>query len=85
MEPHCLLSFIHWFPRSIGRYFVDISSWKQLARPSKSVADDYWDNANLLSATVLNDLMPDWTISYEKVFGFKKSHYVVKGLTTEKR
>jgi hypothetical protein len=77
LEPHFLIPFQHWLPRRIGRRLVDISPWRLLCRPDKSLRDDYYWSTRLLKKNELHLYFPDCEIIGEKFFGLTKSWYVV--------
>jgi SAM-dependent methyltransferase len=62
IEPHALLPFVHWLPRTLGR-----ALWRL------GVSGDPYDDVRLLNARELRALFPDATIVRERAGPFTKS------------
>ncbi len=67
VEPHALLPFVHWLPRSIGRRL-----WKL------GVTGEPFDDIRLLTAGELQKLFPDAEIVRERVGPLTKSLIAVR-------
>jgi ubiquinone/menaquinone biosynthesis C-methylase UbiE len=76
VEPHFVLPFLHWLPKSIGRYFVKISPWAILAGRTSIQQDSYFSEVNLLSKRNLINLFPTKDIRAERFMGFPKAWLV---------
>ncbi|MBV5347439.1 methyltransferase domain-containing protein [bacterium] len=77
IEPHFIMPFVHWLPRSVGFWLIHCSPWRLLSRPSvETIASYYW-GTQLLRKSDIEELFPGETIQYEKFFGIIKSYYVV--------
>lgn len=77
IEPHFIMPFVHWLPRSLGYQLIKISPWRLLARPSAAEIHDYWWGTKLLNRRELEQLFPEANITSEGVLGLTKSYYVV--------
>jgi hypothetical protein len=77
VEPHFIMPFIHWLPRSLSAALVKISPWRLLSRPSQDTIKDYFWGTNLLSRKDVQALFPNGKIYEERFLGFTKSYYVV--------
>jgi hypothetical protein len=72
-EPHFMLPFVHWLPRSVGRRLVKFGGYSILRRPSKDELDQYFDEVRLLNREELHSYAPDASLSTEWVCGLPKS------------
>lgn len=77
IEPHFLLPFVQWLPRSLGRYAVRASPWRVLSRPSPETIESYYHDTNLLTERDVRALFPDGGLRYERFMGLRKSYLVV--------
>lgn len=77
IEPHFLLPFVQWLPRSLGRYAVRVSPWRLLSQPSPETIEDYYRGTNLLTEREVRVLFPDAELRYERFIGLRKSYLVV--------
>lgn len=76
VEPHFVMPFIHWFPRSVGRYLVRLSPWALLSRHSSKVQDAYFSEVRLLSKSDGIELYPKQLIGAERFMGLPKAWIV---------
>lgn len=76
IEPHFVLPFIHWLPRSIGRYLVRLSPWALLSKHTAKVQDAYFAEVRLLSKIDVRKLYPLKSIRAERFVGLPKSWLV---------
>jgi hypothetical protein len=79
-EPHFLMPFLHWLPRSLSSRLVWISPWRLLSRPPASTVRNYFGGTQLLSEAEMTELFPGCRIISERFCGLVKSHYVVRGV-----
>ena len=77
VDPHFLMPFIHWLPKSIGYYLALISPWRVLSRPSRAAINEYYFETNLLSYRDLVAVFPEADIYFEKSFALTKSYIAV--------
>ncbi len=80
-EPHFLLPFVHWLPRSWGFRIIQLSPWRLLARPDDATIREYWWGTQLLTGQEVQRLFPDDDIVAERFMGLTKSYYVVRRAT----
>ena len=76
VEPHFLMPFVHWLPRSLGFQLIKVSPWRLLSRPDESTIREYWWGTRLLDSKELQALFPGTRIVGERVLGLTKSYYV---------
>ena len=79
VEPHFLLPFVHWLPRSIGYQLIKLSPWRLLSRPTQAAVFEYWWGTQLLGLEELKALFPLAQIKSEGILGITKSYYVLAG------
>ena len=79
VEPHFLLPFVHWLPRSLGYQLIKLSPWRLLSRPNQAVMQEYWWGTQLLKRAELQALFPGLPVEDERALGLAKSYYVVIG------
>lgn len=77
-EPHFLLPFLHWLPRSLGYWLACVSPWRMLSRPSLATARSYYFGTRLLTKNELSKLFPGCSILSERFVFFAKSYYVIR-------
>jgi len=77
VEPHFIMPFIHWFPRTLGFGLVHLSPWRLLSGPTQKNISDYWWGTQLLTMREMQSLFPTSTIRFEKFLGITKSYYVI--------
>lgn len=77
LEPHFLMPFVHWLPRSLGFQLIKLSPWRLLSRPDTATIREYWWGTRLLGRKELQALFPDTRIVAERVLGLSKSYYVI--------
>lgn len=75
-EPHFVLPFVHWLPRTVGRTVARAGLWNLLSRPAKPVFDSYFNETQLLSRDEMLALFPDCPIVPEHLCGLTKSYLV---------
>lgn len=73
IEPHFVLPFIHWLPRSVGRRLVRLSPWALLSRHPQEVQDAYFSEVSLLSKRAVMRLFPGKNIRAERFIGLPKA------------
>ena len=76
IEPHFLMPFVHWLPRSLGFQLIKFSPWRLLSRPDDATIREYWWGTRLLDGKELQALFPGTRIVGERVLGLTKSYYV---------
>ena len=76
IEPHFVLPFIHWLPRSLGRWCVRLSPWALLSSHPAAVQDAYWAEVQLLSRSQLAALFPGDNVSSERFLALPKAWIV---------
>lgn len=76
IEPHFVIPFIHWLPRSLGRLFVRVSPWALLSRHNATVQDAYWAEIQLLGRSDVSLLFAGDTVSAERFLGLPKAWIV---------
>jgi len=76
VEPHFVMPFIHWLPRSWGRRCVRASPWALLSRHSTAVQDAYWDEVQLLDKHEVSELFPGDRVLAERFLGLPKAWIV---------
>jgi hypothetical protein len=76
LELHFGLPFVHWLPRSLGRFLVRFSPFQLL---SGSDGPAYFDETRLLSRRELMALFPGARLVVERVLGIPKSYLVFGG------
>ena len=76
IDPHFIMPFIHWLPKTLGKYLLCFSPWKILSKPSKDTIDAYFHGTFLLREGELRKLFPDCEIYYERFLGMVKSYVV---------
>jgi hypothetical protein len=77
VEPHFLMPFVHWLPRSLGYQLIKISPWRLIAQPSQAEIEEYWWGTRLLTRAELQSLFAGVPVEDERVLGLAKSYYVV--------
>lgn len=77
VEPHFIMPFIHWLPKSLGYWMALISPWRVLSKPSKENIHTYFFGTNLLTERELRKLFPGAEITAERFLGLTKSYLVV--------
>lgn len=77
IEPHFLMPFVHWLPRSLGFQLIKISPWRLLSRPSTATIQEYWWGTQLLDEQEVRLLFPGAQVMPERVWGMTKSFYVL--------
>ncbi len=77
VEPHFLMPFVHWLPRSLGFQLIKLSPWRLLSRPDAATIHEYWWGTRLLGSAELQTLFPGTRIVAERVLGLTKSYYVI--------
>lgn len=78
VEPHFVMPFLHWLPRSWGYRLAHVSPWRFLARPSKAVLDSYFWGTRLLGEKEFRALFDGCEIGYERWLGLVKSLYAIR-------
>jgi len=73
IEPHFVMPFIHWLPRSLGRLCVRLSPWALLSSHPPVVQDAYWSEVELLSRSQLAALFPGEKVSSERFLSVPKA------------
>lgn len=76
VEPHFIMPFIHWFPKSVGYWLALVSPWRILSKPSKDNIHTYFYGTNLLSERELRELFPGAEIFSERFLGLTKAYLV---------
>ena len=71
-----VLPFIHWLPRSLGRWCVRLSPWALLSSHPAAVQDAYWAEVQLLSRSQLAALFPGDNVSSERFLALPKAWIV---------
>jgi hypothetical protein len=69
IEPHFVMPFLHWLPRSIAFLLVHVSPWRFLSRPTKQTIHRYFHETRLLRRRELAALFPHSTIVTETLLG----------------
>jgi Methyltransferase domain len=77
IEPHFVMPGLHWLPKPIAYWFVFVSPWRLMSRPSKEVINSYFFGTNLLRRRDLKALFPTARIHTERMFGIPKSYYAI--------
>jgi len=77
IEPHFIMPFVHWLPRTIGYWLIHFSPWRLLSRPSAETIASYWWDTKLLTRREVEFLFPSESIRCERVLGITKSYYVI--------
>jgi len=77
LEPHFVMPFVHWFPRSIGRLLIRLSPWALLSRHSAKVQDAYFAEVQLLTKSDVQDLFPKKRVEAERLLGLPKAWLVI--------
>jgi hypothetical protein len=78
VEPHFVMPFIHWLPRSVGFALAHVSIWRILSRPSRETIRNYWWGTKLLKEREFKSLFPGYMFVGERFFGLTKSMALVK-------
>lgn len=79
IEPHCMMPFFHWLPKSFRIWLVlhfQLGHWRQAT--SITDAEYIVNSARLLSKKQLQSLFPDAYIITERFMGMQKSNIAVK-------
>lgn len=74
IEPHFVMPFLHWLPRSLGRRVAGYGLWGLLRKRTRSQIDAYFDEVNLLTLKEFRSLFPDAELTVEKFAGLPKSY-----------
>ena len=79
IEPHFLMPFVHWLPRSwrapLVRWF---SPWRWLSRASRAEVEQAVREIRLLSRAEMQELFPDCQIITERFLLWPKSYIAVR-------
>jgi hypothetical protein len=79
IEPHYLLPFVHYLPRSMQKRIVRFSIWGLLERPSPAKVAAMVDTTRLLRRKEMAELFPGCEIMTERLFlVFPKSYIAVR-------
>jgi len=76
VEPHFIVPFLHWLPRTMGRFLARLSPWAILSRPSQATFTRYFDEIQLLARKEIISLFPDANLRIERFVGLRKSYLV---------
>jgi hypothetical protein len=74
IEPHFVVPFLHWLPRSIGRRVARFGLWALLRRREKADFERYFDEVHLLRLKEFKAYFPSAQIVTER-FGFLPKSY----------
>lgn len=74
IEPHFVMPFVHWLPRSVGRRMAWLGIWALLNRPNARQLHEYFDEVHLLNVDEFMRYFPDGTYCPERFLGLSKSH-----------
>lgn len=77
IEPHFIMPFIHWLPKSAGYWMALVSPWRLLSKPSEEDINSYFFGTNLLKEQELRKLFPCAEIIPERLLGLTKSYMIV--------
>ncbi len=76
IEPHFVMPFVHWLPRSWGRLAVRMSPWALLSAQPRAFQDAYWEEVQLLNRGQMQALFPGDAVSAERFAGLPKAWIV---------
>jgi Methyltransferase domain len=74
IEPHFVMPFLHWLPRSMGRLVAGFGLWGLLRRRRRADICRYFDEVNLLTLKEFRSLFPEGELSVERFAGVPKSY-----------
>jgi hypothetical protein len=77
IEPHFVMPFLHWLPRSLARRVARFGLWGLLHRRSKAEIDVYFDEVNLLKLKEFRSYFPGADLITERLVGVPKSHTLI--------
>ena len=79
VEPHLIMPFIHYFPKSVRRYLLrNFTIWGLVTRPTSQQCEQFLHEVRLLDKQELRKLFPDAEIWHERFLGLTKSLIAVK-------
>jgi hypothetical protein len=76
-EPHLVMPFLHWLPRSLGRPIAGLGLWGLLRRRTRAHINAYFDEVNLLTLKTFRALFPEGELSIERFAGLPKSYSLI--------
>jgi hypothetical protein len=77
IEPHFIAPFIHWLPRSIGRWLACYSLYAFLSPYGRNDVIGYFNSTKLLTRKEMCGLFPWLGIKAESFMGLRKSHIAI--------
>jgi hypothetical protein len=78
IEPHFVIPFLHWLPRSIGRRVARFGLWAMLRHREKTDIERYFDEVNLLKLKEFQAYFPTARIVTEWFGFFPKSYTAIE-------
>jgi Methyltransferase domain len=76
IEPHLVMPFLHWLPRSLGRLVTGFGLWGLLQK-RRADTNAYFDEVNLLTLKDVRSFFPGADLSLERFAGFPKSYSLI--------
>ena len=77
IEPHFVMPFLHWLPRSLGRLIAGFGLWGLLQKRSRVNTNAYFDEVNLLTLKEFRSFFPGADLNVERFAGFPKSYTLI--------
>lgn len=74
VEPHFVMPFLHWLPRSLGRRVAGFGLWGLLHKRSRADIDAYFDEVQLLTLKEFRSFFPEADLTIERFAGIPKSY-----------
>ena len=77
VEPHFVMPFLHWLPRSFARRIAGFGLWGILGRHKRAKVDDYFGEVHLLKRREFAGLFPAAALMTERFAGIPKSYTLI--------
>jgi hypothetical protein len=85
LEPHFLVPFFHYLPRTIGRRLAPITPYCLITRSSTETSRRTFDEIHLLTRGQMQSFFPEARLVVERFLGIPKSYLCIGFNTDQKR